>query len=104
MFEDFMTSEAKKPTSNSPQEPPCERTERFRVLWAMFKKGSEWINQEYETHILPDGKRHYDPHLETQIKRFDDEVMKPMDILWSEMTDRERSACDPMKHQFPETP
>ncbi len=73
------------------------KIERFKALWVMFKKGTDWINKEYETHILPDGRRHYDPHLETQIKRFEDEVIKPMDLLWVEMTEGERNACEPLK-------
>ncbi len=108
MFEEFKPDETPNPKSTGPELPQGsfsgERVDRFKTLWAMFKKGTDWINEEYKTHLLPDGRRRFDPQLETQIKLFEDEVMKEVDLLWREMSQEERDACDPLVHQRAEDP
>ncbi len=108
MFEEFKPDEVsilKKASPGTLQELPSdERVSHFKTLWAMFKQGTDWINEEYKTHLLPDGRRHFDPQLETQIKLFEDEVMKPLDLLWREMCQEERDACGPLTLQPAEDP
>lgn len=63
----------------------------LRDLIKRFKAGLNWINEGYVKRGWKHGYRTYDPSFETDIKIFEDEVVKPMDEAWSKLTDDKKA-------------
>ena len=84
------------PADPGPYEGPPRETElrRFRDLYTSFRSGLTWLNRQYQTHVLPDGCRRYNPELERDIKRFEVKVAAEMDKLWACLTGQEREILE----------
>jgi hypothetical protein len=56
-------------------------------LWKRFKKGSRWINLMRETY-----KYGVNAELESEIKRFEDEVITPLEAAWAALPAADKEA------------
>ena len=81
-------------TGGVPAAPRESELRRFRDLFTAFEAGKRWINQQYKTHLFPDGARRYNPELEKNIKRFETTIVAEMDKLWLDLTPEEREIIE----------
>lgn len=73
------------------------RVTEFLALYQRFTAGTRWINRGYMDRGWTAGRHGFDPKFETDIKDFEIKVVEPMDRLWSQMTEDERTAAQPQK-------
>lgn len=67
---------------------------RAADLWVKFKRGSAWIVQGYAQRGWTADKRGFDPMFERDIKVFEDDVQKPMDEAWKNLSEEERKDAE----------
>ena len=69
-----------------------ERVKTFLSLYEKFKKSAAWINDQYVKRGWSAGRRGVDPYFETDIKDFEEKVVRPLDAAWLELTAEERAS------------
>lgn len=90
-------SELTVPTSRSTPAPTGvdqAKVSAFQALYRKFITGTAWVERGYAQRGWMSGRHGFDTRFETDIKDFEEKVVKPMDAVWAELNEAERKATE----------